>query len=238
MQGFASGQPAPPSPQELAFLQDVLESPDEEGIRLIFADWLEERDDPRGEFIRVQCQLARLSPFDEQRPALAQREHELWAAHGQHWRSYLPAVLHSAPFQRGFVESVEVPARDFLECAEEIFAAAPVRRLRVLPGWPPAGAISLVSGLAGSPYLARLAEIDLAGMGLTDADAAALAASPHVSGLKALSLANNRISSAGARSLATSPHLADNIRLDLSRNSLGETGVRILRDRFGARVRV
>src|SRR5206468_3722921 len=40
-----------------AFLRAICERPDEDGPRLVYADWLEERGDPRGEFIRVQCRL-------------------------------------------------------------------------------------------------------------------------------------------------------------------------------------
>ena len=40
---------------EEAFLRDILEHPDDDGRRLIFADWLEDNGDPdRAEFIRVQ----------------------------------------------------------------------------------------------------------------------------------------------------------------------------------------
>ena len=38
-----------------AFLQAIIEDPDHDAPRLLYADWLEERGDPRGEFIRVQC---------------------------------------------------------------------------------------------------------------------------------------------------------------------------------------
>ena len=38
-----------------AFLQAIIENPDDDAPRLLYADWLEERGDPRGEFIRVQC---------------------------------------------------------------------------------------------------------------------------------------------------------------------------------------
>ena len=43
-----------------AFLQAIVEAPDDDTPRLIYADWLEERGDPRGEFIRLQCRLDRL----------------------------------------------------------------------------------------------------------------------------------------------------------------------------------
>ena len=42
----------------------IIEHPDEDASRLIFADWLDEHDQPeRAEFIRLQCQRAR-APAD------------------------------------------------------------------------------------------------------------------------------------------------------------------------------
>lgn len=38
---------------EQAFLQAMQENPEDNTLRLVFADWLEERGDPRGELIRL-----------------------------------------------------------------------------------------------------------------------------------------------------------------------------------------
>jgi uncharacterized protein (TIGR02996 family) len=38
---------------EASFLKAMLEHPEDNALRLVFADWLEERDDPRGELIRL-----------------------------------------------------------------------------------------------------------------------------------------------------------------------------------------
>src|SRR5438045_2915665 len=54
------------SEEERPFLQAILEHPDDEGTRLVFADWLEERGDPLGEYLRNQCRLAKLAIRDEQ----------------------------------------------------------------------------------------------------------------------------------------------------------------------------
>jgi uncharacterized protein (TIGR02996 family) len=70
---------------EAAFLQAIRESPDDDTPRLVFADWLSERGNVRGEFIRVQCELARMAEDDPGRPALAEREKELLAAHQREW---------------------------------------------------------------------------------------------------------------------------------------------------------
>src|SRR5205807_9800281 len=67
--------------QDEGFLRAIIEEPDDVGLRLIYADWLEERGDPRGELIRVQCQLEELEEDNPRRAELQTREHELLAAH-------------------------------------------------------------------------------------------------------------------------------------------------------------
>jgi carbon storage regulator len=80
-------------PEEAGFLQAIVANPNDEGLRLVFADWLEERADPLAEFIRLHCALAKLSVEDERRPALEVKERTLWYQHGADWRATLPAVL-------------------------------------------------------------------------------------------------------------------------------------------------
>jgi uncharacterized protein (TIGR02996 family) len=40
-------------PGEEAFLQAIRDQPEDQALRLVYADWLEERDDSRGEFVRA-----------------------------------------------------------------------------------------------------------------------------------------------------------------------------------------
>ena len=44
---------------ETAFMSAICTAPDEDLPRLVFADWLEERDDPRGEYLRVDVEILR-----------------------------------------------------------------------------------------------------------------------------------------------------------------------------------
>src|SRR5271156_4248840 len=104
-----------------AFLQAIRETPEEDAPRLIYADWLEERGDPRGEFIRVQCTLPRLSADHPQRPVLAHREWELLAEHGDEWATPLAGIVNGWEFRRGFVEGVALAPGAFLHRAEELF---------------------------------------------------------------------------------------------------------------------
>jgi uncharacterized protein (TIGR02996 family) len=43
---------------EDAFLEAIFAGPDDETTRLVYADWLEERGDPRAEFMRLDCQVS------------------------------------------------------------------------------------------------------------------------------------------------------------------------------------
>jgi uncharacterized protein (TIGR02996 family) len=42
-----------------AFIRAIVARPDDDTVRLVYADWLEERGDPRGEFLRLEAALAR-----------------------------------------------------------------------------------------------------------------------------------------------------------------------------------
>jgi uncharacterized protein (TIGR02996 family) len=91
-----------------AFLRTIRERPDDDGPRLVYADWLEEHGDPRGEFIRIQCQLAKLPPWDPSRSALEEREADLLAVHDYDWLGRPPRWMTHWEFRRGFVDRFTV----------------------------------------------------------------------------------------------------------------------------------
>ena len=62
-----------------AFILAIHAAPHDAAPRLVYADWLDERGDPRGEFIRVQVAVARMSPGDPGRDTLVSREAALRA---------------------------------------------------------------------------------------------------------------------------------------------------------------
>src|SRR5262245_7353205 len=88
-----------------ALLRAILEEPHDDGPRLVYADWLEENgDQARAEFIRVQCELARLGEDDPRRPALQKRERQLLRAHRAAWVAEKPALAgQHVEFLRGFL---------------------------------------------------------------------------------------------------------------------------------------
>ena len=47
------------TPDEVAFLQVIRDNPADEATRLVYADWLAERDDSRAEFARLSGEFLR-----------------------------------------------------------------------------------------------------------------------------------------------------------------------------------
>lgn len=102
----------------------VHEDPNDDSPRLAFADWLEERGNPRAEFIRVQVELANLEALGnfyelsrENRARarfLRKTANELFSSHGHEW---IPDWILNPPpgikilsfsFRRGFVSHLKV----------------------------------------------------------------------------------------------------------------------------------
>jgi uncharacterized protein (TIGR02996 family) len=116
------------SPED-GFLQDIIDHPDDDTPRLIYADWLEERGDPRGDFIRLQCELARMAADDPRQPTWQQRERWLQAEHPEFVGRELRELAKGWTFRRGFVEAVTVSAPVYLERIEELLRLAPIKEV-------------------------------------------------------------------------------------------------------------
>jgi uncharacterized protein (TIGR02996 family) len=68
---------------EAEFLGAILEDLDDRSRRLVFADWLEERGDPRGDYLRLDCQLHELAPKDPRLAELVARKRQLRQEHAE-----------------------------------------------------------------------------------------------------------------------------------------------------------
>lgn len=95
------------SNDELAFLAAIQAEPRDDTPRLAYADWLEERGDPLGEFIRLQCEAARQSG-DTPEFKYTPRERLFISKHRNKWLGkrprrgiYLGDGLEFAGFHRG-----------------------------------------------------------------------------------------------------------------------------------------
>lgn len=102
-------------PENADFLRAIIDRPDDDTVRLVYADWLDDHGDPdRAEFIRVQCELPHLPDTDTRRGPLEIRERQLLAKHAAAWIAprppdppgdYAGSEGVTSVFRRGFVES-------------------------------------------------------------------------------------------------------------------------------------
>jgi uncharacterized protein (TIGR02996 family) len=216
--GHEAGR-GPMSPHDV-FLDAVRAEPDDDTHRLVYADWLDEHgESARAEFIRIQCQLARMAMTDANRPPLEARESELLASHYKAWAAPLAGLVVNFMFRRGMIERVQLSAKQFFVSAERIFSLAPVQEIK-LDGISDEEAIAL----AASPHLSSLTHLDLWLNGLGDEAVEALAASPYLSRLATLVLCDNDIGNEGAAALASSSTLTSLTSLDLSENEIEDMG--------------
>ena len=109
-------------------LAQIYADPAADGPRLVYADYLQERDDPRGEFIAMQ--ILRRDPL---------RERELIAAHGRAWIGELADVVDLRPeaettFERGFLAIAEL-RRDVQAELRRAMQAPAWRTVEEVRGW-------------------------------------------------------------------------------------------------------
>ncbi len=220
---------------ERAFLTAIREQPADDTARLVYADWLAENGNPeRGEFIRVEVELARtprLTDEDERkRRVLVGRRDELLKEHKAAWLAPFLPFAKDTSFERGFVQSLDVPANTFLQNAERWFALTPLTRVKVINTrtWDPVTASHAwwVEPLFASPLLSRLEALDLEATNLIAGDIERLAAHPDLSRLRELVLANNNIRNDGVIALAAMPQLGALESLDLRANGITDAGAR------------
>jgi uncharacterized protein (TIGR02996 family) len=68
-----------------AFLKAISADPNDNALRLVYADWLDEQNDPRAEFVRLKARLSELSPDTPEYQALESREKELRSRFPDRW---------------------------------------------------------------------------------------------------------------------------------------------------------
>jgi uncharacterized protein (TIGR02996 family) len=209
-----------PMDHEAAFLEAIAQEPDNDALRLIFADYLDERDDPRGEFIRVQIELAGMAHEDPLAPSLRRREFELWKANQDRWVGNCKSWLVDWDCERGLLHSITISAATLIEHADELFRLGPIRELHLGPALTP-----VMSALLALPQLARIRSLDF--HSLATEDVRQLADWPHLATLTSLILRGNDLGTEAVRAL-THGDLSQLRRLDLSENIVDASGAELL----------
>lgn len=91
---------------------------DDDAPRLVYADWLLERGDPRGEFIQVQCSIGERihgatgrarepDPTPANYAALRATELAIYRKHRKAWLAPIEPFIRKFSFRRGFVDTID-----------------------------------------------------------------------------------------------------------------------------------
>ncbi len=179
-----------------ALLRAVIEHPDDDTRRLVYADHLQQHGDPRGELIAVQCRLAQLGEGDPARGELEARVKALLDAHAAAWTAELGDGITRVGYRRGLASVAQAPVREGML---ELLDRAPIRDLGFTAGrggpdddhefGSPARRLAIAEDLARDPRLARV-ELLATGVRWGEQAFATLLASPHLTGLRGLRVAD------------------------------------------------
>jgi uncharacterized protein (TIGR02996 family) len=240
-------------PDQKAFLQAIRDAPEDDAVRLVYSDWLEEQgQDARAEFIRVQCALARCPRRSSRRKGLAARVDELWRQFEDQWlREDLtacglwelaveeyPGEPESADdllcvfgflgweYQRGFLAELRGSVTTLLSSLPCLDRLPPLETLYLMEVGPKElGKLLRWPGLAHVSTLRLHRWDDFDPNDLGNAGACALARATTVSRLVSLSLGETGVGDAGVEALAASPYLSRLEELYLDTNEgIGPAG--------------
>ena len=213
-----------------AFLAAIAAAPDEDTPRLVYADWLDENgtedDRARAALIRAQCRMEVLPVESKERKKLVREVRVILNKHYTTWTAGLrdAHLGKDWTFRRGFIDGLTISPTAYIQRGEDLFRLAPTLRSVKFPN-----AANETTELAASPFLARLASVDLAlmctcGWCSIDEELRDLFKSKHATNLKCLNVSHDRIDAEGAAALARSKVLANLAELDLSANPLSSDG--------------
>ncbi|MFT3712350.1 MAG: TIGR02996 domain-containing protein [Archangium sp.] len=113
--------------EEDGLLKAITAAPDDDGPRLVYADWLEERGDARGEFIRLQVQLARGGTNVELQRRVNTLLKTSWKNYAGELAKYVSYPKHR--FVRGFPQTVAMTGAAFAKHGERFFSRWPIEHL-------------------------------------------------------------------------------------------------------------
>lgn len=220
---------ADPSDQA-RLLKAVQANPDEDTPRLMYADWLDEYDDPaRAEFVRLQCRYAERAAR-EPVPATDPDHQRLFQLSGQlseRWLAEMPVIrgVKWAGFWRGFPGVSVASPTTLVRSAAKIWDAAPVE-MAAITDLNVAGA----KALATSDVFRRLRVLSLERYYIRqdgDGPLRALFHAPRAAALKRLILPRT-LGDAGITVIAQSPHLSGLEWLDIGSGCLTDATADVL----------
>jgi uncharacterized protein (TIGR02996 family) len=223
-----------------ALLAAVIDNPDDDAVRLVYADWLEDEGDrARAEFIRTQIEREGLAEGDPRWSVLKARETELLTWHAQDWQRHLPERARGGDlhwitdsdsewygFRRGFIQGAAASSvDDFFTNTVAHFALDPITHLYMRYE---DGKQGRLNRLATSPEFMQLVGLRFGHYELGDPGVIDLCRLPRMPRLRRLWLGKNQVGDRGLKALARWPGLGTVEDLNLGYNDFQSQGIKAL----------
>jgi uncharacterized protein (TIGR02996 family) len=210
-------------------LQCVLDAPEDDVPRLVYADLLVQNGDPRGEFIRTQCALSGADITHTERKALRKTADALLAKHQALWleQAGLSKGAEDVVWLRGFVDRVTVSGEPFAgEQGAKLLAREPIKALTLK-----FNSSRVARLIANAAHFHQVRELTLTGP-IGDEQIETLFSATAPRQLRALNVGSTKMTGGGLRFIAQEADFASLERLSLSGcDLLGEFAV-ILTDEW------
>jgi uncharacterized protein (TIGR02996 family) len=111
----------------------IVAEPEDDTLRLIYADWLEENSRPeRAAFVRAQVWAAQAEPYSPEALKHNRLADRVSLAQRTEWAKTVSSRVSEWRFSRGFVEHVAIHAASFPRNAASVFAVEPIRSVQVV----------------------------------------------------------------------------------------------------------
>ncbi len=191
----------------------IIAQPDDDTLRLVYADWLDESGQPdRASFIRAQVWAAQAEPFSPEARKHAAIAKRLLDQSRPSWVKRINPWVMAAEFRRGFIEHATVNVANFPRDAAALFVTEPVRSLQMTRTVPD----HELEPFFDTPELARVARLDLTNLRIAPNEIELLFQCPHLTALADLGLRNIPVPPDQLMTLLIGPALPTLTGLDLA----------------------
>jgi uncharacterized protein (TIGR02996 family) len=206
--------------ERAAFISAILDNPDNDTVRLVFADWLEEHGEAeRAEFIRCQIEVARLPKILRDAIEPGKRAAEMLKKHEAEWRKVVPEKQVTefqvgmgygeinGFYHRGFLVFLGISSAEFCKVAGPLLTVEPASFSLFLFDEHSGGSkvtLEEVEQLAADPCLRAVTAIHYP---VTEDRFTRLMKSPHLVNVREIDLTEFYIDAAHVRAIAEAPAL-------------------------------
>ena len=176
-------------------IQAIIQSPADDDLRQVFADYLEETGDPRAELARIPFLLEDAPEFSSERKEILSRERLLLREYGPFIEA--PPATKATAIRGGFVEGLAMTCQRFMTDKRRLFQQLPLRGVCLK------GKRGKLAELAKWPGLRKLESLQLNIHNNSESELIWMLGSQHLSNLTALEIYGMEVGSLAMKTLCS-----------------------------------